>query len=246
MRWKKELKSLNERQKKGQLAISILLIAFCLIGLSWVADLNGLHLHWEKAFYGTERSYGYGPSEKILLTKDEDAEGLAFMGNGLGQGGLRYAVGRLQRTETEGYLSMVRILKGFPFGWIELHGSPLHFAGAAEAHYENDARWMLGSCQNPEIREVYLEWGYRQKNGEWTALDEIVLPVDAGGFFSFEISIEKWKELLQKELWGYRKEGERLLEGIGVKYLEGRNTAGEVIYTKWMDETGKLVDAEDS
>lgn len=238
---------LTDRQKKRKICGYLLCIVLLCGGLWWAAEMNGLHLSWEKAFYATEEGHGYGPSEKILLSYGEDMDGLAGMGPGSfffsGSGTFQYVIGRMERTETEGMLSTVRLLKTFPLIWMEYGGEAYSFAGQAEAKYWFDGKVILGSCQNEEIKEVFLEWGYRKENGEWTYLHETTIPVEEDGFFWLDLS-GSWKEMLLEGLYGYGTEGDILLEGIGVKYLEGRGEGGEVLYRKWMDDTGKLVETD--
>lgn len=149
---KKERRFFNAKEKKQQLGISLILLFLLGIGFGWLANMDGLYLSWEKAFYATEEARGYGPSEKILLVQEEKTEGWRVISN----------------------------------IWNPFH-TPM-----------GESRYLVGRLPQTE----------------------------------------------EKGMWNYCREGDHLRYGLGVKYLEGRNAAGEVLYQKWMDDTGKFVEID--
>lgn len=246
---KKERRFFNAKEKKKQLGISLILLFLLGIGFGWLANMDGLYLSWKKAFYAAEEARGYGPSEKILLVQEEKTEGWRQIGNAWNPfhtpiGESRYLVGRLPQTEEEGYLSIVKLLKTFPCFWYTLDGEEICFQGKAEAYFDRTMWMILGSCQERQIAEIFMEWGYRMEDGGWDMLEESIVPVTEDGFFYFALPKEEYGERMNKGMWNYRREGDHLRYGMGVKYLEGRNAAGEVIYQKWMDDTGRFVEID--
>lgn len=208
---------MNAKKRKRQAIFSLLVIF--LLGAVTV-DFLGWHVDPEKAFYKMEDQYGIGPSEKILFQQYFPERKELIL------------VGRLKRSGSNGYLQIGRLEKTLGFLWKEGGVYPQYFHMDVFADYYNEYKLMLGSVQDPEIKEVYMRYGHWRegKNRTWEIHDigKGMYQIDADGFFYQDIDVSK-----------ALRDDRGNTEYIQTTYIEGRDKDGNILFRHGVDDEGR-------
>lgn len=211
------MKTMSAVKRKKQ-TVLYLIVVF-LLGLI-MANYAGFHIDKEKAFYEMEEEYGIGPSEKILFQQYYPERKEQIM------------VGRLKRSGSDGYLNIGLLYKSFGFLWQERGVHPQYFHMDVYTDYYNDYELLLGSVQNPKIKEVYLRYGHwmEGKNRTWDIYDigTGTYLIDEDGFFYQNVDASK-----------ALTDNNGNTEYIQAIYIEGRDENGNILFRHGVDDEGR-------
>lgn len=225
-------KGMNARRRKGEILLCILLLAW--MGLVTM-KAQRLYLDPEKAFWESERLAGIGPSEKILLQKEDEEKDMLYMIGRLEQEKTTefMTLSGKEADQTAGWLSVVYLEKVGGIFWREKWTSTEYFYTELQAWYNDNMEMMLGFCRNPDIKEVTMVYGHTwEQDGTWAphVLGEGIYEMDADGFFYQEIDTSKALHEHEEDKFGLR--------AVNVLYMEGRDKDGTILYRHGIDKDG--------